>query len=476
MVGIGKRNSPSHNQGHTFFMLLLVASSYVNHVESFVPNQGLRSLETVSSHYEKPIVNLQGITKKGNKNISNERLRERKIMKSTLQMTSFDFLSTETLSNAITSIDQDQAETLAGPLFGASLFPYLAFLYFLNVEENECPKGVTVGFATCLLFVFLTIPAAIAAKLLYGASLADSDWLHGSAESLLTITNLVTVVAFRQALQAKQGTNSIIPPQSAQSYTPATIWVVCLTVLASATALVPAFAGAEQHTPYLNGILDLDGVDWTQFGAKSEPANALTIPTWIIHTSSLVEFLVAMGYCWRWADIVENPRWKGLTWGLLPLHSSGITACTYHLFYNRIPILVPLQAFLTCLGNTTAAYAALRIALSNGWEPPVDALNKLKDSELLKIEDATAVGESASLVGFEDLGDALENDTDYSFVLKLFLGCGIASYILKYGALFFDFPFEANTALAFSVIFTPSLLNALKWWKRSQDPTFEGWF
>ncbi|EED88119.1 predicted protein, partial [Thalassiosira pseudonana CCMP1335] len=83
---------------------------------------------------------------------------------------------------------------MAGPFFGLSLFPYLGFLFFLQVPQNNAPKGVTVGFATCLLFVFLTIPAAIAAKIWYGVSLADSDWLHGSAESLLTITNLVTVV------------------------------------------------------------------------------------------------------------------------------------------------------------------------------------------------------------------------------------------------------------------------------------------
>jgi hypothetical protein len=58
--------------------------------------------------------------------------------------------------------------------------------------------------------------------------------------------------------------------------------------------------------------------------------------SWIIHVSSLVEFLVAMGFAWRWADIVKNPTWKGLTWGLIPLHTSGITACTYHLFFNQI--------------------------------------------------------------------------------------------------------------------------------------------
>ena len=236
--------------------------------------------------------------------------------------------------DSMLSMSSDTAEALAGPFFGASLFPYLAFLYFLNLEENECPKGVTVGFATCLLFVFLTIPAAIAAKLLYGVSLADSDWLHGSAESLLTITNLVTVIAFRQALSAKEQVTDgkdVIMPRSAQSYAPMTWLVVGLTALAAATAIVPALNDPQVHTLFLGGFLDLPFT--VEFlGANPEPANALSIPCWIIHVSSLVEFLVAMGFCWRWADVVGNPTWKGLTWGLLPLHSSGITACTYHLF------------------------------------------------------------------------------------------------------------------------------------------------
>jgi hypothetical protein len=104
------------------------------------------------------------------------------------------------LSKAST-LTQSDAEQIAGPFFGLSLFPYLAFLYYLNVPQNNTPKGITIGFATCLLFVFLTIPAAIGAQVLYGVSLADCDWLHGSAESLLTVTNLVTVVAFRQAFR-----------------------------------------------------------------------------------------------------------------------------------------------------------------------------------------------------------------------------------------------------------------------------------
>jgi Protein of unknown function (DUF2499) len=203
---------------------------------------------------------------------------------------------------------------------------------------------------------------------------------------------------------------------------------------------------------------------------------------------------VAMGFCWRWADVVDNPKWKGLTWGLLPLHSSGITACTYHLFYNQIPILVPLQALLTCVGNTTAALAAYYIARSNGWSFKklqeqnnsipflsnnlVALLESDDDSSTtptrVSIDDKTK--ESPTLVGFEDLGDALANDTDYSFLIKLFAGCAVGSYIVKYGETFFDFPYQADLGLALAVIGVPSALNAFKWYKRSQDPEFVGWF
>lgn len=388
----------------------------------------------------------------------------------------------DSLSQAL-SMTPNQADALAGPLFGASLFPYLAFLYFLSRPQAACPKGVTVGFATCLLFVFLTIPAAIAAKVMYGVSLADSDWLHGSAESLLTLTNLVTVVAFRQALQAKEQKATVIPA-SVTSYKPVVAVVVVGTLLAALSAAVPALASdTTVHTPYLYGLLDLPQ-GWLA-SSNTQPDNALSIPCWIIHISSLVEFLVAMGFCWRWADVAEQPQWKGLTWGLLPLHSSGITACTYHLFYNQISILIPLQALLTTIGNTTAAYAAWRIAQSAGWRPTwlpaewqfwSDEIAQAQQEEVAAKQQELQQEPSASFVGFEDLGQALAADNDYSFLAKLFVGSALASYVIKYGEVYFDFPFEANVFAGLSFILIPSLLNAYKWNQRSKDPSFEGWF
>ena len=175
------------------------------------------------------------------------------------------------------------------------------------------------------------------------------------------------------------------------------------------------------YTDIQAGFMDIN-VPWV--APHSEPENALTITCWIIHVTSLVEFLVAMGFCWRWADVVDNPRWKGLTWGLLPLHTSGITACTYHLLYNSIPVLVPLQAALTCLGNITAMYATYRIAKSSGWSAPWGEIPFLNENDMS--EDDTNREDAASLVGFEDIGDALANDNDYSFILKLFAGCAVA--------------------------------------------------
>jgi hypothetical protein len=43
--------------------------------------------------------------------------------------------------------------------------------------------------------------AYVTAKVHYGTSLSNVDWLHGGAESLLTLTNLFIVFGLRNALQ-----------------------------------------------------------------------------------------------------------------------------------------------------------------------------------------------------------------------------------------------------------------------------------
>lgn len=88
-----------------------------------------------------------------------------------------------------------------------------------------------------------------------------------------------------------------------------------LTALCGVTALLPSLGIGDVgstfvHTPYLGGFMDLPRDDISSLIGQ-EPDNALTVACWIIHVSSLVEFLVAMGFAWRWADVTGNPRWKG---------------------------------------------------------------------------------------------------------------------------------------------------------------------
>jgi Protein of unknown function (DUF3593)/Protein of unknown function (DUF2499) len=84
-------------------------------------------------------------------------------------------------------------------LFAVSLFPYLGFLWFLT-RSRQTPRLALIGFYALLVFVAVTIPAGIYAKTAYGANLADVDWLHGGAESLLTLSNILVVLGFRQGI------------------------------------------------------------------------------------------------------------------------------------------------------------------------------------------------------------------------------------------------------------------------------------
>jgi uncharacterized membrane protein len=64
-----------------------------------------------------------------------------------------------------------------------------------------------------LVFVAVTIPAGIYAQVAYGKSLANVDWLHGSAEFFLTLSNILVVLGFREAILK---TRKVLKEQKAQ--------------------------------------------------------------------------------------------------------------------------------------------------------------------------------------------------------------------------------------------------------------------
>lgn len=100
---------------------------------------------------------------------------------------------------ALPQLMQGLLERLAaldpGPLFVLSLLPYLLFLWWARQVE-AFPRLALRGFQLTLLFVAITIVAAVAAEQVWGRQLADVDPLHGGAEAFLTLANLVVVLGF----------------------------------------------------------------------------------------------------------------------------------------------------------------------------------------------------------------------------------------------------------------------------------------
>jgi hypothetical protein len=97
--------------------------------------------------------------------------------------------------------------------------------------------------------------------------------------------------------------------------------------------------------------------------ARMRPMHALSLPTWWIHITSVLEWLVAMAAVQRLAGVRGEGAWRWLALAMLPALVSAMCACTWHLFDNAAELqgLVVLQAGLTTAGNGALALAAWHI-------------------------------------------------------------------------------------------------------------------
>ncbi len=87
--------------------------------------------------------------------------------------------------------------------------------------------------------------------------------------------------------------------------------------------------------------------------------HVLSIPTWIIHISSVIEWIAAIWLIWTYSRVSRNPAWRALAFGMLPSLISAMSACTWHFFDNapHLEWLVTLQATMTVVGNITLCLA-----------------------------------------------------------------------------------------------------------------------
>eukprot|EP00873_Tetraselmis_striata_P014520 jgi/Tetstr1/434784/TSEL_023834.t2 len=307
--------------------------------------------------------------------------------------------------------------------FTSSLVPFLAFLAELWRAGRET-RGVCLAFGSLLAFVVAGIPLESYTESEYGELVSNIDSVHFAAQSLVSATNLAILFALQDAtVNAGRGQREIAlhadnellsalavasiagaaalkhagsqlvlhPSAGAAVGDSATYPLLCVllpTAMGAAWLLVagraeaagsrPASAtppGRQRSGDLLQlslwtgaSLLSIAALLAPWGGAEfiAEPSNALSVPTWSVHVLSILEWSVAMALVWQYAGVAGRPAWKGLAWGMLPLHGSGLCAVVFHLWYNSpgLDWLISLQAFLTLAGNTTCWIAARRIRLT----------------------------------------------------------------------------------------------------------------
>ena len=92
-------------------------------------------------------------------------------------------------------------------LFAVSIIPYAIFLFYLY-KIKSLNKLVKTGYSLTVLFVFITIVISIYTLNFYDKTLVEVDFLHGLAESFLTLSDFVILLGFIKILNSLEVNNS----------------------------------------------------------------------------------------------------------------------------------------------------------------------------------------------------------------------------------------------------------------------------
>ncbi|CAI5946306.1 unnamed protein product [Closterium sp. NIES-64] len=98
--------------------------------------------------------------------------------------------------------------------------------------------------------------------------------------------------------------SALIAPSAVAAVTGADVSSVAEAAAAAGAAVGTAGDGALASLSqlFLLGALSL----------ADEPSNALSLPTWIIHVASVVEWVVAMALVWQYGAAESRRAWRGL--------------------------------------------------------------------------------------------------------------------------------------------------------------------
>ena len=92
-------------------------------------------------------------------------------------------------------------------LFAVSIIPYAIFLFYLY-KLKSVNNLIITGFSLTVLFVLITILVSIFTLNYYNKTLVEVDFLHGLAESFLTLSDFVILFGFIRLLNSLEVNNS----------------------------------------------------------------------------------------------------------------------------------------------------------------------------------------------------------------------------------------------------------------------------
>ena len=92
-------------------------------------------------------------------------------------------------------------------LFAVSIIPYAIFLLYLY-KIKSINIFVKTGFSLTGLFVLITILVSIFTLNFYDKTLVEVDFMHGLAESFLTLSDFVILYGFLKLLNSLEVNNS----------------------------------------------------------------------------------------------------------------------------------------------------------------------------------------------------------------------------------------------------------------------------
>nr|YP_009545943.1 hypothetical protein Ycf49 [Glaucocystis incrassata]ASQ40004.1 hypothetical protein Ycf49 [Glaucocystis incrassata] len=86
--------------------------------------------------------------------------------------------------------------------------------------------------------------------------------------------------------------------------------------------------------------------------------SSLSLFTWIIHCSSVLEWILIIASVMKYSQKSSNSYYRLFAWFMYPALLSAFSACSLHFFNNRVDLdwFVNLQAFFTFLSNTLFYY------------------------------------------------------------------------------------------------------------------------